>query len=91
MLLVLATEIQAAIPEEAFRLPSLLLRSEHLSFSLPRPRLGLIAQRVIATGYSPLVNLAILDKNGNGMIGRGIYRPPVTLFEQAVAQLSAHG
>ena len=87
----LATEIQAAIPEEAFRLPSLLLRSEHPSFSLPRPRLGLIAQRVVETGYSPLVNLAILDNNGNGMIGRGVYRPPVTLFEQAVAQLTAHG
>jgi hypothetical protein len=46
------------------------------------PASGLVdAQRVRNSGCSPLINLAILDRAGAyGLIGRGIYLPPVALF-----------
>jgi hypothetical protein len=37
--------------------------------------------RIMATGIAPLVNLAILDGRGDaGLIGRGFYVPPASLF-----------
>ncbi len=38
-------------------------------------------ERVMRHGLAPLINLAILDSDGRrGLIGRGFYRPPVSLF-----------
>ena len=37
--------------------------------------------RVVATGTGPIINLAILDRDGAGApIGRGIFQPPPALF-----------
>jgi hypothetical protein len=49
------------------------------------PLTGIVdARRVESTGLSPLINLAIIDKDGDlGLIGRGFYCPPVELFAAA--------
>ena len=64
--------------------------------ALPHPGLpgawpvGVDAQRVVAEGAAPLVVLAMLAADGEtGMIGRGLYRPPVSMFTAALAAL--HG
>jgi len=46
------------------------------------PRSGIVdPQRVARAGCAPLINLAILDRDGEfGLIGRGLYRPPPGLF-----------
>jgi hypothetical protein len=47
--------------------------------------LGIDAARVRAHRASPLVMLAMLARDGvAGFVGRGIYRPPVQLFDQAL-------
>lgn len=42
------------------------------------------AGRVERSGLSPLINLAMLDRDGTGLIGRGFYTPPVDLFSASV-------
>lgn len=87
----LAAELQAFIPASALRLSSLLLHSEHPGFSPPLPRVGLTARKVIETGHAPLVNLGILDRDGQeGLIGRGVYIPPLELFALACRQLDVY-
>jgi hypothetical protein len=45
------------------------------------PDSGIIdPRRVLHEALSPLINLAILDSQGSGLIGRGIYSPPAGLF-----------
>jgi hypothetical protein len=40
---------------------------------------------VAASSFSPLVMLAMLAEDGRGgVVGRGIYQPPVELFERAL-------
>lgn len=50
------------------------------------PVTGLVdTARVVASGLSPLVDLAILDRQGErGLIGRGVYMPDVALFADAL-------
>ena len=46
---------------------------------------GLDASQVQALGLAPLVNIGILAANGqNGLLGRGLYEPPVELFGRAL-------
>lgn len=52
-------------------------------------RLGMDAHRVLAQARSPQVRLAMLARDGRGgLCGRGVYRPPLALFEQAVHGLA---
>jgi hypothetical protein len=46
------------------------------------PETGIVdARRVSRSGLAPLINLAIIDRDGAaGLIGRGVYCPPVELF-----------
>jgi hypothetical protein len=37
-------------------------------------------RQVMASGLSPIINLAILDASEGGLIGRGFYTPPLSLF-----------
>jgi hypothetical protein len=54
------------------------------------PDTGLVdAARVAQCGRVPLINLAILDQDGAGLIGRGLYGAPLELFTAAPA--SAQG
>jgi hypothetical protein len=50
------------------------------------PATGIVdAARVACGGRGPLINLAILDQDGAGLIGRGFYCPPPELFTVAPA------
>ncbi|MGO9512769.1 MAG: DUF1116 domain-containing protein [Steroidobacteraceae bacterium] len=46
------------------------------------PRSGIVdPERIVRGAGAPLINLAILDRDGTvGLIGRGFYSPPVSLF-----------
>lgn len=49
---------------------------------------GIDAARVVALQQAPLVVLAMIAADGaGGMLGRGVYRPPLALFERALAAL----
>ena len=54
------------------------------------PATGLVdAARVAASGLAPLVDLAILDRQGaHGLIGRGVFAPEAALFARAMAASS---
>ena len=54
------------------------------------PATGLVdAARVAASGLAPLVDLAILDRQGaHGLIGRGVFAPETALFARALAASS---
>ncbi|HHP7245374.1 MAG TPA: DUF1116 domain-containing protein [Elainellaceae cyanobacterium] len=81
-------DLQAIAPSNFKQLPHYLLAAEHPSFVASRLRVGLTAAAVQDMRMTPLINLAILDQQGiNGMVGKGIYRPPLTLFERAIAEI----
>lgn len=71
---VLAEEWAASLPAGALERASLVLD----------PASGVVdPERVRAHGVVPLINLAILDRDGAAApIGRGFYCPPLTLFER---------
>jgi hypothetical protein len=68
----LASEWSAVLPADA------LARRERLI----DPDTGIVdARRVVASGLAPLINLAIIDRDGAaGLIGRGFYSTPLDLF-----------
>ncbi|MGJ3248557.1 MAG: DUF1116 domain-containing protein [Elainellaceae cyanobacterium] len=85
-----AADLQAIAPSNFGQLPQYLLAAEHPGFIASHLRVGLTAAAVQETRMTPLINLAILDQQGiNGMVGKGIYRPPLTLFERAIAEIDA--
>jgi hypothetical protein len=68
----LAAEWSEVLPADALTRPRELID----------PHTGIVDPRRIAqAGLAPLINLAILDRDGHaGLIGRGIYVPPADLF-----------
>lgn len=65
-----------------------LLRATHPAFGTPAVHIGLDARRVVERALSPLVTLAMVEAQGRGgLVGRGVYRPPVELFAKAIAGL----
>jgi hypothetical protein len=68
----LAAEWSAALPPDA------LARRQ----SVIDPRSGIVdAERILGSALAPLINLAIIDRDGAaGLIGRGFYSPPLELF-----------
>jgi hypothetical protein len=67
----LAAEWAAVLPPDALSRRSVLID----------PRSGLVdPRRVAQSGLGPLIDLAILDRDGAGLIGRGCYGPPAALF-----------
>jgi len=47
--------------------------------------IGLIARDIVKAGVSIPISLGVLDRKGEcGLAGRGIYLPPMTLFESAI-------
>jgi len=73
----LAAEWSAALPADA------LSRRQ----SVLDPRTGIVDPgRVLGSALAPLINLAIIDRDGGaGLIGRGFYSPPVELFSEKIA------
>lgn len=69
--------------------------SEAIELCSPHPllpngwRLGLDVHQVLTQARSPQVRLAMLARDGRaGLCGRGVYCPPLVLFEQAVHGLA---
>ncbi len=61
-----------------------LLAAPHPDFDAPQ-RAGIDARKVAAENAAPLVTLAMLAADGErGFVGRGVYCPPVRLFERAL-------
>jgi hypothetical protein len=52
-------------------------------------RLGLDARDVVGSGVAPIVMLAMLARDGAGLVGRGVWRPPLALFERALSTTAA--
>ena len=66
--------------------------SRHLLLA-PQPSLpdawplGIDAGRLASNGLSPIVMLAMVAEDGlTGLVGRGVYQPPVSLFGRAATQ-----
>jgi hypothetical protein len=75
-------EWHEVLPEEV---PEEVLSRRHV---LIDPDTGIVdAARVSRSGRAPLINLAILDQDGAGLIGRGFYSPPLELFTAAPAAM----
>ena len=76
------------LPKDVCQLPLRLLGAIHQSFKRVSPLYGLTAQCVVDEDLSPVITLGILDKAGkDGRIGGGVYRPPVSIFSDAIAGL----
>jgi hypothetical protein len=91
-LLALADESRAALagflPDDPGAISARLLLASHPAFVDSGVRVGLDARRIVEHGLSPLVTLAMVEAQGcGGLLGRGVYRPPVELFAKAIAGL----
>jgi len=76
------------LPAGFEQLAERLMLTAHPAFA--RLRVGLDARRVIDEAASPLVGLAMLAADGRGgLVGGGLYRPPLTLFDRALHRLGA--
>jgi hypothetical protein len=83
-----ASALDPVLPAGVQRLPAMLLGAVHRGFVRVSPLYGLAAQRVVDKNVSPVIALGIIDRTGvNGRVGGGIYRPPVSLFADAMALL----
>ena len=71
-------------------LPARLLAAEHSGLPRSRARVGLVARNVVAHNATPVVELGIVDRNGEaGGLGAGLYRPSLDPFTAACAALDA--
>ena len=76
--------------DDLLSLPAKLLATEHPRLPRSRARVGLVARNVLAHDATPVVELGIVDRDGEaGGLGAGLYRPPMTPFEEACAALNA--
>ena len=83
-----AVALPDAFPHDAAERPLLLLPRQHAGFTALPLRVGLVARAAVEHQTTPLISLAILDGAGErGMVGKGVYSPPLELFQQAVAAL----
>lgn len=77
---------EGVLPEDHADLADRLLCGFH---PLLGRRVALDARRVVAQQAAPLVALAMLAADGrSGLAGRGLYRPPIALFERALNGLA---
>ena len=75
--------------DDLLSLPAKLLAVEHPRLPRSRARVGLVARSVLAHGATPVVELGIVDRDGEaGGLGAGLYRPPLAPFEEACAALN---
>jgi hypothetical protein len=71
------------LPTGYAQLPAQLLAAQHPAFI--SQRVGMDVRAVVAARVSPLVTLAMLGADGlTGFVGRGVYCPPLALFEKAL-------
>ena len=76
--------------DDLLSLPAKLLAVEHPRLPRSRARVGLVARSVLAHRATPVVELGIVDRDGEaGGLGAGLYRPPLAPFEEACTALDA--
>ena len=76
--------------DDLLSLPAKLLATEHPRLPRSRARVGLVARNVLAHDATPVIELGIVDRDGEaGGLGAGLYRPPTAPFEEACAALDA--
>lgn len=75
-------------PPDIAELPGKLLAAVHPGMMRSGARVGLCARRIVETRTTPVIELGIIDAPGTaGGLGAGIYRPPLAVFEDALAAL----
>ncbi len=81
-------EIEKFLPTKKLDLIRNLLAGKHQTI---QANVGLIVQDIVQAGVSIPISLGVLDRIGKGgLIGRGIYFPPMTLFESALKREYDH-
>ena len=74
--------------DDLLSLPEMLLATEHPRLPRSRARVGLVVRGVLAHAATPVVELGIVDRNGEaGGLGAGLYRPPLAPFVAACTAL----
>ena len=75
--------------DDLLSLPAILLAAGHPGLPRSGALSGLLARKVIAHGATPVIELGIVDRDGEaGGLGVGLYRPPVEPFAAACATLA---
>lgn len=70
--------------DDLLLLPAKLLATHHPGLPRSRARVGLVARNVTAQCATPVVELGIVDQEGEaGGLGAGLYRPPLAPFAAA--------
>ena len=76
--------------DDLLLLPAKLLATHHPGLPRSRARVGLVARNVAAQCATPVVELGIVDQEGEaGGLGAGLYRPPPAPFAAACDALDA--
>ena len=76
--------------DDLLGLPARLLAGAHPRMPRSGALTGLCARTVVNAGVTPVLELGIVDASGEaGGLGAGLYRPPLSVFEQACAALDA--
>ena len=76
--------------DDLLSLPAKLLAAAHPRLPESRALTGLLARNVAEHRATPVVELGIVDRNGDaGGLGAGLYRPPLDPFATACRELAA--
>jgi len=76
--------------DDLLSLPAKLLATEHPRLPRSGACVGLVARNVTVHKTTPVIELGIVDRNGEaGGLGAGLYRPPLDPFAAACAALDA--
>jgi hypothetical protein len=80
--------LQEYLPSHYREVPQTSLAVRHRAFGAIGLRVGLDARRVVASGRAPIVTLGMVERSGrHGLLGRGVYVPPIGLFRAALESL----
>lgn len=80
----------AAVFGDATGMPRTLLAASHPGLPRSRPLMGLCAASIADARTAPIVSLGVLDQAGiRGRIAGGFYRPPIALFDRAMARFAS--
>lgn len=75
-------------PADLHDLPAALLCAAHPRMTASGARVGIAARRVVEAARTPVIELGIIDADAiEGGLGAGIYRPPMSVFSEAVTAL----
>ena len=74
------------ISEDPADVARTLLAAAHPAFA--GKGVGIDAAQIVRSRTAPIVTLGMVEKGGaHGLLGRGVYRPPLGLFERAMARV----